>query len=248
MCVQNFESYVSWVNRVQGESDPNGIDVRGEPKFFLPGGAVYNQGWCRPQNDGPALRTIARVAFANVMIANGNEDYVRQNIYPSDASQPGIQKDLEYVQQVWNQDSCDPWEEVRGQVFFDKFVMRKALLVASDLATKLGDSSSASSWKATAATIQSNIQSTHWNGKIIMEVPSTRELDSATHLGVLYGTMDDGFLDPSSSEVQSSVAALVTAFEGYADFTINAKDTANGVPGLMVGRYLNDHYNGGTFC
>ena len=50
------KAYASWVLHAQNEVDPNGIDVRVEPKFFLPNGEPYNQGWCRPQNDGPGLR------------------------------------------------------------------------------------------------------------------------------------------------------------------------------------------------
>jgi hypothetical protein len=41
-----LQAYVGWVRAEQFESDPNGIDVRGEPKFFLPDGAVYNGGAC----------------------------------------------------------------------------------------------------------------------------------------------------------------------------------------------------------
>lgn len=109
-----MQSYVSWVLNVQAEADPNGIDVRTEPKYYLPGaatctacsqdmslsastsdlcppspvrylrsrmccacatlhlshrnaltapyfadGEVFDQGWCRPQNDGPGLRAIS---------------------------------------------------------------------------------------------------------------------------------------------------------------------------------------------
>jgi len=38
------------------EADPNGIDIRTEPKFNLPNGDVFTDPWCRPQNDGPGLR------------------------------------------------------------------------------------------------------------------------------------------------------------------------------------------------
>jgi glucoamylase len=82
---------------------------------------------------------------------------------------------------------------------------------------------------------------------IIQEVPSIRPLDSAVHLGILYSHMGDGYLDPSSQEAQSSIGVLVDSFANYsATFTINAKDDAAGLPGLLVGRYLNDNYNGGN--
>ncbi len=50
------KSYIQWVIHNQNEADPNGIDVRTEPKFMLPNGEVFSSGWCRPQNDGPGLR------------------------------------------------------------------------------------------------------------------------------------------------------------------------------------------------
>lgn len=36
-----MESYVNWVHKAQFASDPNNIDVRGEPKFFLGNGGAY---------------------------------------------------------------------------------------------------------------------------------------------------------------------------------------------------------------
>lgn len=45
--------------QAQGFEDPNGIDVRIEPKYYLPDGPVFDEGWCRPQNDGPGLRAIS---------------------------------------------------------------------------------------------------------------------------------------------------------------------------------------------
>ena len=48
--VDRFKNYVKWVQNAQTESDPNGINVLGEPKFFCDG-SVFNKGWCRPQNE-----------------------------------------------------------------------------------------------------------------------------------------------------------------------------------------------------
>lgn len=51
------KSYTQWVLHNQNEADPNGQDVRTEPKFMLPDGEVFSGAWCRPQNDGPGLRS-----------------------------------------------------------------------------------------------------------------------------------------------------------------------------------------------
>lgn len=58
--------------------------------------------------------------------------------------------------------------------------------------------------------------------------------------------MGDGFLDPGTDKVQSSVSVLINSFKSYAPFTINPADDAKNIPGLLVGRYLNDVYNGGN--
>ena len=59
-------SFIHWIRcihlkiiQVQQKEDPNGIDVRVEPKFTIPDGEPYTGGWCRPQTDGPALRAMA---------------------------------------------------------------------------------------------------------------------------------------------------------------------------------------------
>ena len=42
-----LEAYAGWVAKVQQKDDPNGIDVRVEPKFTIPDGNPYTGGWCR---------------------------------------------------------------------------------------------------------------------------------------------------------------------------------------------------------
>lgn len=62
----HMEAYLGWVKRVQHVSDPNNIDVRTEPKFYLPEGRAYDGGWCRPQNDGPGLRALTLIHYADI--------------------------------------------------------------------------------------------------------------------------------------------------------------------------------------
>ncbi len=95
-----LKAYVNWVHHIQQDSDPNGIDVRGEPKvsqrlpraisclsshhlasqFFLDG-RVFDGGWMRPQNDAGAFRSIALINYANLLIQAGQISYVAQNLY-----------------------------------------------------------------------------------------------------------------------------------------------------------------------
>ena len=34
-------------------------------RYFLPDGGVFDEGWCRPQNDGPGLRAISLMIYAD---------------------------------------------------------------------------------------------------------------------------------------------------------------------------------------
>ena len=90
-----MESYVDWVLRVQNEPDPNKIDVRVEPKFELPHGEVYRGGWCRPQNDGPALRAHCLIKFAEILLENGEEDFVKKYLWSLDSNEGAIKNDFE---------------------------------------------------------------------------------------------------------------------------------------------------------
>jgi len=241
-----LEAYSKWVQRVQFGDAPNGIDVRGEPKFFV-SGKTFNQGWMRPQNDGPCLRAVTLSQWALYLIAAGQRSYVVANLYNLDASKPGIKRDLEYVINNWQLPTGDPWEELRGPVFFAKIAARKAMLLGAQLAANMSDSGAAAQYLSVAKRIEADIDAVHWSQAkgLIMEIPNDRELDSAVHLGVLYGHMNDGFYDPSTPKVQSSVSKYVDAFSGDY-FQINVKDTAAGIPGLLTGRYLRDTYNGGN--
>lgn len=81
-----MDAYVGWVLHVQSLPDPNGQDVRTEPKFTLPDGQVYTGGWCRPQNDGPGLRAISLMIYANTLIAAGKMDYVKKYLWTGSSS------------------------------------------------------------------------------------------------------------------------------------------------------------------
>jgi len=239
---EQIQSYVQWVHKVQMLDDPNGIDVLGEPKFFMDG-RVYTGGWMRPQNDGAALRAVTLINYANKLIAAGQKDWVLENLYSFDIGQPGIKKDVDYAARIWSEASGDPWEELRTDCFFTKISQRHALVAGAELADALGDHEAADSWRNAVGPLSDSIQK-HWNeGSKFYEEASERPLDSAVHLGILYGDAGDGFLSASSERAQSSAAALWDYFIGDV-YPINKQDDQENIPGLLVGRYPNDHYDG----
>jgi glucoamylase len=90
-----MKSYMGWVGRVQGESDPQGFDIRINPKFELPNGEVFVGGWCRPQTDGPGLRSATLMLFADVLMLDGDTPYVKEHLVPL------IKADLDFILINW---------------------------------------------------------------------------------------------------------------------------------------------------
>ena len=50
---------------------------------------MTSAGWCRPQNDGPGLRAITLMIYANTLIANGQMDYVKKFLWTGSSSYNG---------------------------------------------------------------------------------------------------------------------------------------------------------------
>lgn len=244
--------YVDWVLQVQALADPNGIDVRTEPKFLFPQPEVFPGGWCRPQQDGPALRSTTLMIYAQALIENGMEDYVRQYLYtgsPSQYNGGAIKYDLDWValgsngQPGWQQNGCDLWEEVQSTDFFwNRINYRRALYTGAAFAQQMGDSTSAQIYLEAANACNATIEA-HWNGQYVYE-STNRPIDSAVILGFNNGCMEDGFFCPDSAVAGATMAFLSNVF--YNEFAINQKDNANGIPGVLLGRYPGDTYAGGN--
>ena len=47
-----MSKWAEWEEMLQSKPDEL-VDVRVEPKFYIPEGKPYDGGWCRPQTDGP---------------------------------------------------------------------------------------------------------------------------------------------------------------------------------------------------
>ena len=102
--------------------------------------------------DGPALRAIALIEYANYMLSMDDEPYVANSIWPI------IQRDLDYVVSNGNSPTYvhapfsafhgtltayrfDLWEEVYSLSFFTTAVQRRSLRDGADLADRLGENS-----------------------------------------------------------------------------------------------------------
>lgn len=244
-----MEAYAGWVVQAQNFEDPNGIDVRIEPKYFLPDGGVFDEGWCRPQNDGPGLRAISLMIFANA--AGLDSDVVKSLLWTgdADASNGGaIKHDLDWVVEGWASSTCDLWEELTSDdLFWNRVTMKKAMVEGSTFAAAMGDDTTASTYAATASAINATLLSAHWDssgGGFVFEA-TNRQKDGAVIVGFNDGfTEADGMFAPTSFEVAATVRNYNLEF--CHEWAINPTDTKAGVPGILYGRYPGDTYAGGN--
>lgn len=227
---------------------PNLSGGLGEPKFGADG-APFQYEWGRPQNDGPALRAIALIRFSWEMLIDGktSETWVREKLYDSDLpSYSLIKNDLEYVSHHWMEPSFDLWEEIFGDHFYTRMVQRRALLDGAALADHLGDPGAADwyriqarllereilrHWDAEAGQIQTTLKARNSKGK-------TSNLDVAVILGVLHGSLEDGFFSVSDERVLATAQRLEDVFAEK--YEINQDRSL----GTAIGRYPEDVYDG----
>jgi len=221
------DNYLKWVQLIQSIKDPNGIDIRIEPKYEIPSGTAYTGGWCRPQNDGPGLQAIALINSASDI----------------EKSWPTIKYNLDYIVSGYNSDTCDLWEEITNKDFFwNRVTMAKALSLGSKFAKTIGYTNDAKNWQNIANIIKSNIYSTHWNGFYFYE-SNNRPVDGAVIVGLNDGYDEvDNFLDPLSYEVASTIYHYNLVFSN--EYPINLKD--KNLYGILYGRYPGDVYAGGN--
>lgn len=228
-----MKAYVGWVGRVQKEIDPNGFDIRINPKFELPNGEVFVGGWCRPQTDGPGLRAGALVMFAEILLDAGQDSYVKDTLAPI------IKFDLDWVHSNWSSDGCDLWEEVHSNDFFwNRMSYYYSLTKASKFFTRIGDSSSASKCDSTLAAVRPTLDG-HWTGSFMTE-SSNRQKDTAT----VHAFSSFEAYPITDEKVAKTIQTL--AFTFCAEYPLNQADNKNKIPGMLFGRYPGDTYAGGN--
>ena len=246
---QYLLQYVDWTANIQQQNDPlPGMDILGEPKFYIDGHPFDGQ-WGRPQNDGPALRASTLTRFANQLLNQGEADYVHTHLYQSnlDSKQMGvIKRDLEYTAHHWQDKDYDLWEEVFGHHFFTAMVQQKALREGATLARRLNDAKAADFYEKQANLIQDRLKHHLDPEHLIIQATlpphlgpqKTLELDSAVILGVLLNPQKQGPFSINHAFVKNTVLALHEQFNVL--FPINNK--ADGA--ILYGRYPGDTYDG----
>lgn len=226
----------------------------GEPKYHVDG-KPYNDDWGRPQNDGPALRAEVLTRFANTLLNRGlkkDAEALYDGLHPTESV---IKRDLEYVANTWNHPTFDIWEEHKGHHFYTRMVMRKALADGARLALRMKDPGAYEHYKAIAKEVSRSLREDFVENGIILttvgqefDYGKKTNLDIAIILGVIHGELDHesakllgeesfGVLD---DRVLNSASALMKVFQEL--YPINQK----GFPGILIGRYFEDHWDGFT--
>ena len=245
---QKISEYVDFTDSIQTTQTLTGL---GEPKFNVDGTA-YNDPWGRPQNDGPAIRAISLIRWFKVLQKEGlTESYARKLYDGKIPSHSVIKRDLEYVSHHWRDPSFDLWEEVKADHFYTRMVQRRAMLEGADLAQALGDTGAAQ-WYFKQGKLIENEMPKFWDASKGYFAASINRvegldyknsnLDISVVLGLLHGSLNDGFLPYSSPEVQATMNKIVNAFAQI--YKINQRP---GLPGFAIGRYPEDRYGGDNF-
>eukprot|EP00434_Breviolum_minutum_P027511 symbB.v1.2.024326.t1/scaffold2287.1/size83372/4 len=230
---EKMDKWIAALEKEQNQPDPNDISVLVEPKFVIPEGTPFTGGWCRPQNDGPGLRSITCMAYAS------KKPSLNDRVWSL------VKPNLDWLVANYTSETCDLWEEVRSNDFFwNRYTMRKALLLGAEFAKAVGkDEGRSAQYKQTADAISQQLPKHVLNEDFVIE-SQNRQQDTAVIEAFNVGDMDDGMFAPLSKEAVGTLASLSQLY--CKAFSINQKTAASGVPGVLFGRYAGDNYDGGN--
>ncbi|MCM2349840.1 MAG: glycoside hydrolase family 15 protein [Bacteriovoracaceae bacterium] len=221
----------------------------GEPKYFIDGSG-YTGGWGRPQNDGPALRAIAMIKFARLLLAEGNQDYVLKKLYhgvlPADSV---IKKDLEYTAHHWREPSFDLWEEEMGMHFYTLLSQHTALQEGARLARELGDGAAADFYQMESSKIGLMIKNEFQDSQIGLKATiglvngglgyKNSNIDVAPLLALLHTSPYQQLFSFQSRSVKRYINTLTETFKNLYAINKTFPDL-----GVGIGRYPEDRYDG----
>jgi glucoamylase len=237
-----------WVDAEEHRQTMPTLAGLGEVKFNIDGTA-YMGPWGRPQNDGPALRAIAMIKLARLLLAQGESHYVVTRLYSGilPANTP-IKRDLEYSAYHWRDQNFDPWEEEMGEHFYNLMAQHTALQEGAKLARELGDGGAADFYERESKNIGNFIKRNFMSNEvgILVSRNVTRPLgyknsglDVAPLLALNHTWPYQQLFSWSHPNVKKYVQTLRDTFAKI--YNINP---AYADLGVAIGRYPEDKYNG----
>ncbi|OLY78564.1 Glucoamylase [Smittium mucronatum] len=233
-------------------SRPHETAKLGEPKYNMDGSA-FLQEWGRPQNDGPALRAIALLEYAEYLLSDKSkfpDTHKRKEIVAGMYCPTCIiNKDLDYIIENFGTPGFEIWEEVKGLHYYTSTVQVKALKAGLEFAIKMGDSESAEKyklklnqtekysdtfWSASDKYVKSTV---NWAGGMPKKY---KELDSQVILALIH-TWDKNLNLIQPEILIRTLSTMMKLFDVFvSEYHINQI----GIPGIGMGRYKGDRYNG----
>ncbi|OMH79861.1 Glucoamylase, intracellular sporulation-specific [Zancudomyces culisetae] len=231
----------------------------GEPKFYM-NGELFLKSWGRPQNDGPALRSIANIQYINFLFSN------RDRLGKSHGAIVGfltnfllcddcvLSQDLKYLSSHYLDPSFDIWEEVCGTHFYNVLVTSKAFEMASQLYLDvLNNRIKSKKYHILRDKLLKIASNNFWNNSssLIMSTIDYKKgiykshdfLDTQTILAWIHTFNSDSFFVKDAGLLSKTLTTLVKLLAIYKDlYPINYSD--RNAPGVAVGRYPGDKYNG----
>ncbi|KAK0241393.1 glucoamylase [Armillaria nabsnona] len=240
----HIEDIVEAQIEIQQIPNPSGspaLDGLGEPKFYVNKTAFVGE-IGRPQRDGPAIRAISMIAWANYHLSQKNISHVKKVLWPS------IKLDLDYISSNWNKTTYDMWGEVLSSSYWTSTVQHRALRQGVALGATIRDTSVSESYTNHAESLLCFMQS-YWNTNEYMTANTgsgRRGLDGSTVLASIHAFDPSAGCDPitfqpCSDRALANVLAYIDSF--------NVFQTNYGVPqnyAKAIGRYPEDRYMGGN--
>lgn len=234
-------TWVRFESSLQTLPAPAGL---GEPKFNVDG-SIFDGPWGRPQNDGPALRAVTLIRFANYLLSENRAMEVQNYLLPI------IQNDLEYTSNHWREASFDLWEEIKGDHFYTRLAQWKALDLGSRFLNKFAATKKQASRYAQVSTDLAQALRAHFNEAQGIIYPTLNQVDGWTHkhshldvaviLAYLHSTEPGDLFSPKTPLVRLYLHKLIAGFSFY---EINHQYPELG---FAIGRYPEDVYDGNGF-
>lgn len=240
----------TWIQSETRRQNVPTLSGLGEPKYNVDG-TGYEGPWGRPQNDGPALRAIAMIKFARLLIDSGKREYVARNLYSGllPATTP-VKKDLEYTAHHWREPNFEPWEEEMGLHFYNMLVQYTALTLGAEFALEMGDGGASDFYHTQALQLGQFIKENFLDQKIGLRVSSvvTRGLgykhsglDVTPLLALIHTYPYQKLISLNDPFVKKYISTLTHTFGDL--YPVNKTYPDKGV---AIGRYPEDRYDGYT--
>src|SRR3989338_2839540 len=157
-------NYLNFVKKIQSQPRLNEVDILGEPKFNIDG-TLWTGEWARPQGGGAAFQAIALANIADILLDEGQNNFVIENIYDPHTTSSLLKSNLEYIVASWSFKTVGAWEELSGFHFSVQVMQHCALIKGASLANRLGDNQAESYYLMQARHIK-NAMDHHWNANL----------------------------------------------------------------------------------